>query len=50
MQRELLNFLYITLNKYQGSVPYADIRLYEPFVYKTNGSPVFYAFQINPAL
>ena len=47
-ERVAKNFIYITLNKYQGNVSFADIRLYEPFVYKTNGSPVFYAFQMKP--
>ncbi len=42
------NFIYITLNKYEDGASLSDISLSNPYVYKTDGKPVFYAFNLNP--
>jgi hypothetical protein len=42
------NFLYITLNKYENGTTFEQIRLIDPYTYKVDGAPVFYAFQLNP--
>jgi hypothetical protein len=42
------NFLYITVNKYEGSLSYNDIRLSDPYIFNKNSEPLFYAFQANP--
>lgn len=47
-ERVAKNFIYITSNKYESPVSMTEIRLSDPFVYKVDGNPVFYAFQLNP--
>lgn len=42
------NFMYITLNKYSGATAMDQIRLSNPYVYSQGGTPVFYAFSLNP--
>lgn len=42
------NFLYITVNKYENGITYEQLRLSDPYTYSVKGSPVFYAFQLNP--
>jgi len=42
------NFIYITLNKYENSCSYNEIRLTDPYVYKAGDNAIFYAFQLNP--
>jgi hypothetical protein len=42
------NFIYITLNKYEGATPMNTIRLYDPYLYKVDGNTIFYAFQMRP--
>ncbi len=47
-QRIAKNFLYITSNKYDAGCSFNDISLTDPFIYRNEGRPVFYAFQANP--
>jgi len=47
-ERVARNFIFITLNKYENPVSMSEIRLTDPFVYKVDGNPLFYAFQMNP--
>jgi hypothetical protein len=47
-ERVAKNFIYITLNKFESPVSMNDIRLSDPFIYKADGQPMFYAFQLNP--
>ena len=42
------NFIFITSNKYEKACSYDEIRLIEPFIYRVDENPVFYAFQMNP--
>lgn len=42
------NFIYITLNKYENGTTFEQLRLSDPYTYKVDGAPVFYAFQLNP--
>jgi len=47
-QKAARNFLYITLNKYEGPVTMNQVRLSDPYVFSQDGNAVFYAFNLNP--
>jgi hypothetical protein len=42
------NFIFVTSNKYDDGFAYDKIRLSAPYTHSINGSPVFYAFQLDP--
>jgi hypothetical protein len=42
------NFIYITANKYENGIAIEDIRLSDPYIYRSGNDAVFYAFQMNP--
>ena len=42
------NFIFITVNKYDNGCPYNNIRLTDPYIYRSGGEPVFFAFQTEP--
>jgi hypothetical protein len=42
------NFIYVASNQYENGCTYNEIRLTEPYIYRSGDKPVFYAFQANP--
>jgi hypothetical protein len=47
-QKAAKNFMYITLNKFEGSATMDQVSLADPYVFSQDGKAVFYAFNLNP--